>query len=92
VKKKVAILFWEGYVSVAPTVINIAQLLSENNYYIDIFTRGNIGNFPDDPVIDNCNINRVCSAVTRFSLFNRIIKKINYFMQHSVDLSKVVIL
>ena len=38
-RKSVAIIFWEGYLGVAPSLINAARLLSERGYDVDIITR-----------------------------------------------------
>src|SRR6478672_3767297 len=38
-KGHVAIFFWEGYLSVAPSLINAIQLLANEGYQVDVITR-----------------------------------------------------
>jgi glycosyltransferase involved in cell wall biosynthesis len=38
-EKKVAIFFYEGYLSAAPTLLNLSSYLSENGFYVKLFTR-----------------------------------------------------
>jgi glycosyltransferase involved in cell wall biosynthesis len=38
-KGRVAIFFWEGYLSVAPSLINAIRLLVNEGYHVDIITR-----------------------------------------------------
>src|SRR6476659_6789082 len=38
-KGHVAIFFWEGYLSVAPSLINAIRLLANEGYHVDVITR-----------------------------------------------------
>src|SRR5262245_22612179 len=38
-KGRVAIFFWEGYLSVAPSLINAIRLLVTEGYHVDVITR-----------------------------------------------------
>lgn len=38
-KNKIAIFFFEGYVSVSPTIINLCSFLNEHNHEVVLFTR-----------------------------------------------------
>src|SRR6266487_6546710 len=38
-KGRIAIFFWEGYLSVAPSLINAIRLLVTEGYHVDIITR-----------------------------------------------------
>ena len=64
-KKKVAIVFWDTWISAAPTIINIAEYLGENGFYVDIFTRQDSVNYGNDPIINNCNIINVTTLRRR---------------------------
>ncbi len=66
----VAIVFFEGYLSVSPTIINIAESLSEKGCRVEIFTRTIHSGFPPyNP--GNTNI-RVTYLSSKLSLSERI--------------------
>jgi glycosyltransferase involved in cell wall biosynthesis len=47
--KRVAIFFWEGYLSVAPSMINAVRAFAEAGYLVDVITRPPPPGCPDEP-------------------------------------------
>ena len=46
-----SIFFYEGYVSLAPTIINLAKVLDQNNYFVTIFATQNSSKIPHPKTI-----------------------------------------
>ena len=57
--KRVAVVFYEGYISVCPTLINLVTYLSENGCIVDIFSPESEKFQKTDPLIFNVNIFRL---------------------------------
>lgn len=49
IQKRALICFWEGYLGVAPSVINAIRYLAENGYQVDVVIRDAGTAFPDPP-------------------------------------------
>ena len=47
--KRIGIFFWEGFLGVAPSLINGVHVLSEHGYYVDVITRTNPQKYPLPP-------------------------------------------
>jgi hypothetical protein len=47
-KKECSIIFYEGWLDVAPTVMNLAKALFDRNYNVTVFCRQNKFNIPDN--------------------------------------------
>ena len=48
-RSRIAVFFWEGYLGVAPSLINAVDVLSQNGYGVDIITRPNAHDYPAPP-------------------------------------------
>lgn len=48
-KARIAIFFWEGYLGVAPSLINAVRVLSEYGYLVDVITRCNPWSYSAPP-------------------------------------------
>lgn len=46
---RIAIFFWEGYLGVAPSLINAVRALARNGYAVDVITRSQTRGFPEPP-------------------------------------------
>lgn len=47
--RRVAVFFWEGYLGIAPSIINGIRILAEAGFQVDVFTRTHLGGFPSPP-------------------------------------------
>lgn len=50
--RRVAVFFWEGYLGIAPSIINGIRILAEAGFEVDVFTRTHLGGFPSPPNFD----------------------------------------
>ncbi len=48
--KRAAIFFWDGWISVSPSITNTMMMLSKNGYEIDCITRYPLHDFPEDVI------------------------------------------
>jgi glycosyltransferase involved in cell wall biosynthesis len=77
-RKKIAIVFFEGFISVSPTLLNLSQYLSEKGFDIEIITREIDKNaYAPEYTLNNVNIVRIKYAPSD-SLLVRIKNKIAF--------------
>ncbi len=73
-KKNIAIFFWESYISVAPTIINLADALAEKGHKIFIFIRNVDYVFAPETIL---NKNVIIVPISQSSAVLKFIKVVN---------------
>lgn len=73
-KKKIAILFYEGYLSIAPTLINFIQFLTDQEFEIDLYTTDTHQQYAPDisiPQLNTVKYKGLLGAVGKKALTSR---------------------
>ncbi|MFN6379290.1 MAG: hypothetical protein ACK4WD_08435 [Flavobacteriales bacterium] len=89
----IALVFFEGYLSVSPTLINIAESLSEKGCKVEIFTRTIHSGFPPyAPSNSNIHVTYLSSKLTFFErIKNRVLSKKSNHHQSLLPVEKEVL-
>lgn len=62
--KRVAVFFWDGWISVSPSIINTLLLLHTKGYIVDCITRQTNGNLAEDVIFpEDINIFRLSNGI-----------------------------
>lgn len=84
--KRIAIVFWEDYLSIAPTIISLSKSFSKQNFIVDIYTTSLNKRYPKI-IFEDYNIN-IITLNDSIRSTNFIENRINILLKNNKNSSK----